>query len=247
MTLDPFSMPRLMPLAHPPEVDLNWALFLDLDGTLLDIAATPDAVVVPTDLRDTLKTASAALGGALAIVSSRMLAEVDALFAPLTLPGAGEHGATIRMPDGSMDEIDMRIPYGWVQALMDATESMEGVLIERKTHGVVAHFRNAPRFEKHLRALASELIAKATAFEIVEGRMAIEIHPRNVSNVRAVDRLMASAPFAGRVPVFVGDDVTDLDGFRAVERRGGVGLDVFDHFAGRPQEVRDWLATFADA
>ena len=245
MTLDPFSMPRLMPIVHPPEIDMNWALFLELDGTLLDIATTPDAVVVPTDLRDVLKTASTTLDGALAIVSGRLLAEVDALLAPLTLPSAGEHGATIRMPDGSMDEIDMRIPYEWVQALTDATESMEGVLIERKTHGVVAHFRNAPRFEKHLRALASKLIAKATAFEIVEAKMAIEIHPRTVSKARAVDRLMASAPFAGRVPVFVGDDVADLDGFKAVERRGGIALDVFDHFAGRPQEVREWLGAFA--
>lgn len=247
MTLDPFSMPRLMPLAHAPEVDLNWALFLDFDGTLVDNASTLDAVVVPPDLGDALKAASIALNGALAIVSSRLLADVDRLLAPLTLPAAGEHGATIRMPDGSMDEIDMRIPYEWVQALMDVTMKMEGVVVERKVHGVVAHYRNAPRFEKQLRAVASQLIAKATAFEVIESRMAIEIHPRTVSNVRAVDRFMGAAPFAGRTPVFVGDDVVDLAGFKAVERRGGFGLDVFDHFAGRPQEVRDWLASFADA
>lgn len=245
MTLDPFFLPRMMPIAYAPELEANWALFLDLDGTLLDLASTPGDVIVPLDLTNVLKAASTALNGALAIVSGRLLAEVDSLLAPLKLPGAGEHGATIRMPDGSVDEIDMRIPFGWVQELLDATAAMNGVLIERKTHGVVAHFRNAPRFEKQVRALASNLIANATAFEIVEAKMAIEIHPRTVSKARAVDRLMASKPFAGRVPVFVGDDVTDLDGFKAVERLGGMGLGVSDYFAGRPGEVREWLRTFA--
>ncbi len=247
MTLDPFFLPRMMPIIHAPELQPDWALFLDLDDTLLDFEATPSDVVVAPDLVSTLKATSFALDGALAIVSGRLLPEVDSLLAPLRLPGAGEHGATIRMPDGSMDEIDMRIPFGWVQELLDATASMKGVMIERKIHGVVAHFRNAPQFETQLRDLATNLIANATAFEIIDGKMSIEIHPRTVTKARMIDRLMASSPFAGRVPVFVGDDVTDLGGFNAVERLGGIGLDVSEYFAGRPEEVREWLRNFAFA
>ena len=170
MTLDPFFLPRMMPIVHAPELQPDWALFLDLDDTLLDFESTPSDIVVAPDLVSALKATSIALGGALAIVSGRLLPEVDSLLAPLKLPGAGEHGATIRMPDGSMDEIDMRIPFGWVQELLDATASMKGVLIERKIHGVVAHFRNAPQFENELRALASNLIANATAFTIIHWR-----------------------------------------------------------------------------
>jgi trehalose 6-phosphate phosphatase len=248
-TVDPFYpylMPRILQVASAPEPRGDWALFLDLDGTLIDLAPTPDAVVVPDDLVATLKDVSQRLDGALAIVSGRMLSEVDKLLAPLKLPGAGEHGALVRMPDGSRDEIDVRIPYEWVQALEDASERMKGVIIERKSHGVVAHFRKAPQFEKPLRSLAARLIASATTFEIVEAKLAIEIHPRTVSKARAVDRLMTAPPFAGRVPVFVGDDVTDRDGFRAAEKRGGFGLDVLERFAGRPPEVRAWLRDFAD-
>lgn len=243
----PYLMPRFLPVANAPEPKTDWALFLDLDGTVIDIAATPDDVVVPEDLVATLKDVSQILGGALAIVSGRMLPEIDRLLSPLKLPVSGEHGAIIRMPDGSHDEIDVRIPYGWVQELQDATEDMQGVIIERKSHGVVAHYRNAPKFEKPLRSLAAELIASATMFEIVEAKMAIEIHPRTVNKSRAVNRLMSAAPFAGRTPVFVGDDVTDRDGFRAAEKLGGFGLDVLERFAGRPEEVRAWLKSFGDS
>jgi trehalose 6-phosphate phosphatase len=247
MTIDPFFMPRMFPVADPPEPELNWALFLDLDGTLLDLAQTPSAVEVPRELVADLKAAAAALGGALAIVSGRLLVEVDALLAPLKLPGAGEHGALIRMPDGTLDEIDARLPFEWAQSLIDESAAMKGVLIERKTHSVVAHFRRAPRYGKQLRKLAEKLIAANTAsYEILDARMAVEIRPRTVTKARAVNRLMSADPFTGRKPVFVGDDVTDHDGFRAATAMGGIAIDVFERFAGRPGEVRHWLKSFAD-
>jgi trehalose 6-phosphate phosphatase len=237
----------MFPVANPPEPGLNWALFLDLDGTLLDLAQTPSSVEVPRDLVADLKAASDALEGALAIVSGRVMVEVDNLLAPLKLPGAGEHGALIRMPDGTIDEIDAKIPFEWAQSLIDATAKMKGVLIERKTHSVVAHFRRAPRYAKQLRELAATLIgANTQSYEMMECRMAIEIRPRTVTKGRAVDRLMSSSPFTGRRPVFIGDDVTDQDGFRAAVRMGGLGLSVFERFAGRPSEVRYWLKSFAD-
>ena len=247
MTIDPFFLPRMFPVADPPRIERHWALFMDLDGTLLELAQTPDAVIVPADLPNMLRAVQAALDGALAIVSGRLLSEVDALLAPLKLPGGGEHGAVIRMPDGLLDEIDATIPFEWVERLIEAATQMPGVLIERKTHSVVAHFRRAPRRGEPLREIASQLVASRPGFALLEAKMAVEIRAASANKARAVDRLMSSAPFAGRLPVFVGDDATDIDGFRAVERMNGMGLGVFERFAGRPSEVRHWLQTLTDS
>jgi trehalose 6-phosphate phosphatase len=244
--IDPFFLPRMYRVADPPEPAANWALFLDLDGTLLDLAPTPDAVVVPDGLVEDVGTASRALGGALAIASGRLLAEIDQLLAPLKLPAAGEHGAVIRLPDGVYDELDCKIPYDWVETFLAASKDMPGVLIERKAHSVVAHYRRAPQFLDELRRIAVRLVSLAPAsFEILEAKMAIELRPRTVTKARAVNRLMQCEPFKGRVPVFVGDDLTDHDGFRAVEDKGGLAVDVFQRFAGRPQDVRHWLKQVA--
>lgn len=244
--MDSFVVPRLIPIAAPPEPKANWALFLDLDGTLLDLAPAPDRVVVPPDLVNDLAAASVALGGALALVSGRMLSEVDNLLAPLRLPGAGEHGAVIRMPDGQRDEVDAKLPTGWVDELVAAAANKSGILIERKTHSVVAHYRRAPKHEAFFHEVCTRLIAgHEQEFEVLSGKMMFEIRPRTVTKARPVERLMALEPFRGRRPVFVGDDVTDEDGFRAAASFGGEGLDVFVRFGGQPSEVRRWLKTVA--
>lgn len=244
--IDPFFLPRMYRVSDPPEPASNWALFLDLDGTLLDIAQTPDAVVVPDGMVDDLSAAARALDGALAIVSGRLLAEVDQLLAPLVLPAAGEHGAVIRLPDGSYDELDCRIPYDWIVALLAASKGMTGVQIERKAHSVVAHYRLAPKYMEELREISARLVSLAPeSFEILEAKMAIELRPRTVSKARAVNRLMQCPAFKGRLPVFVGDDLTDDDGFKAAEAMGGLAIDVFQRFAGRPKDVRDWLKRIA--
>jgi trehalose 6-phosphate phosphatase len=245
--LDPFFLPRLLPIANPPKAEKDWALFLDLDGTLLDIAPTPDRVIVPNDLVGDLAAASAALGGALAIVSGRMLSEVDALLQPLRLPGGGEHGAVVRLPSGQYDEVDGRVPQSFVDALATAAATKAGTFVERKTHSVVAHYRRAAQHEDFYRALAHEIIAgRERDFEVLQAKMAVEIRPRTVTKARAVERLMSSEPFQGRTPVFIGDDATDADGFRAAIALGGAGIDVFEHFAGRPKEVRWWLKSLAN-
>lgn len=244
--MDTFFAPRLVQVAAPPCPKANWALFLDLDGTLLDIAPSPDRVVVPPDLVRDLGAASVALGGALALVSGRMLSEVDSLLSPLRLPGAGEHGADIRLPNGQRDEVDAKVPPEWVDALIAAAADKQGVLIERKTHSVVAHYRRAPKYEGFFYETCLRLVAGREAeFEILAGKMMFEMRPRTVTKARPVERLMALEPFRGRRPVFVGDDLTDEDGFRAAASFGGEALDVFTRFAGKPAEVRQWLKLVA--
>lgn len=244
---DPIILSRLRAKANPPQPKANWALFLDLDGTLLDLAPSPDRVNVPPDLVGDLGKASVVLGGALAIASGRTLSEVDTLLSPLRLPGGGEHGAVVRLPDGRLDEIDAEIPRNFVDKLIEGTTAKAGVVIEGKRHGLVAHFRRAAQHEQFCRDLCNEIILGSEgAFEVLDCHMAVEIRPRTATKARVVQRLMAVPPFRGRSPVFVGDDVTDHDGFRAVETFAGEPLDVATRFAGRPREVRRWLKAVAE-
>lgn len=245
--IDPFFVARPLVVSNPPKPASNWAVFLDLDGTLLDIATAPDRVNVPMDLVRDLATASAALDGALAIVSGRMLSEIDRLLSPLRLPAGGEHGAIIRLPSGQYDEVDSRVPIEWTETLEAAVAKERGVFVERKSHTVVVHYRRAPRREDFCRQLCVTLIEGfETEFEVLAGKMAFEIRPRSITKARPVERLMNVEPFRGRRPVFVGDDVTDEDGFRAAAKLGGEGLDVLLRFGGSPGEVRAWLKTFGE-
>jgi trehalose 6-phosphate phosphatase len=244
---DLVSVSPLKSFSFAPDPLADWALFLDLDGTLLDIAATPDSVIVPQDLIADLTVASRALGGALAIVSGRALDTIDRLMSPLQLPAGSEHGAIIRLPNGLYDEVELSVPPDWAGEIQDFAMRSPGVLIEAKHHNIVAHYRNAPGYESKLRALIQRLVARESDnFEMLEAKMAFEIRARKVSKARPVHALMNVAPFAGRTPVFVGDDKTDEDGFRAAIESGGIALDVAAAFAGQPARVRDWLKRFAD-
>lgn len=230
----------------PPKPLPEWALFLDLDGTLLDIAPAPDKVVVPDGLVHDLGAASVALGGALAIVSGRTLSEIDTLLSPLRLAAGGEHGAIIRMPSGQTDEVDARTPVSWAEALEAAAEAKPGTFVERKSHSVAVHYRRAAQHEEFYRDLCAELLdGHCDDYELLQGKLAMEIRPRTVTKARAVERLMAQEPFSGRRPIFIGDDATDYDGFRAAQAMGGEGHDVMVRFGGRPKEVRRWLKSVA--
>lgn len=241
------SKPHLHIAAFPPPPMRDWALFLDLDGTLLDIAPTPDAVVVPDGLVKDLASAQKVLGGALAIVSGRGLADIDHLLTPLRLPAGGEHAAIIRLPNGFYDEVALKVPEDWKRSLSNLVEMHPGVLAETKRHNIVAHYRNVPSQKAAVRRAVSALVANDPEnFELLEAKMAFEIRPRLVTKGRAVHALMNLEPFAGRVPVFVGDDRTDHDGFAAAIELGGIALDVGLAFGGRPRDVRAWLKRFAN-
>jgi trehalose 6-phosphate phosphatase len=233
-----------------PEVEPHWALFLDLDGTLLDIAAAPDKVVTPSRLTDALARVGAALDGALAVVSGRSLDEVDRLLSPLRLPIAAEHGALIRLPSGVIERnsATRRPPREWIDHLRQATCEWHGILVEEKTYSVALHYRLAPDRKNAVRDLAMSFVRAAPArFELLTAKQAFEIRPKGITKGQAVERLMRQEPFRGRQPVFVGDDVTDEDGMEVAVRLGGVGLNVGAVFGGQPLAVRDWLKRAADS
>jgi trehalose 6-phosphate phosphatase len=228
-----------------PAIEGHWALFLDLDGTLLDIAPTPDAVHVPPDLVVTLSTVMGRLDGALAIVTGRARCVADRLLAPLAPPGGFGHGAELRDAQGEVRAASAMppMPAAWPARLAAAAAALPGVLPETKPHGVALHYRAAPECRDAARAALSALLrGHEDAFALLAAHMAFELRPRAATKARVVHALMQAAPFRGRLPVFVGDDVTDEDGMAAARALGGFGLHVGRDFRGGPAEVRAWLA-----
>lgn len=233
----------------PPDLDRTTALFLDLDGTLLEIAATPDQVVVPEGLPGLLASLRTLLGGAIAIVTGRSLATTDSLLKPYSAAAAGEHGVSLRLDDGTREDFhfDGVMPRTWRTSLAAATERWPGLLVEAKPHGVAIHYRLVPDREKEVWRLARALVPDDhPQFRLIPARKAVEIGPRATSKGRAVERLMAHLPFRGRRPIFVGDDFTDEAGMEVARRLGGEGLRVAEVFGGRPAAVRAWLQRGVD-
>ena len=219
------------------------ALLLDFDGTLVDIAARPDAVRVPPELPGLLHRLAEDLSGALAVVSGRPLRDLDH-FLPVPIAMAGDHGATLR-PDPHQPPIGNGLPHApapWRARAAEWLGRHPAALIEDKEHGFVIHYRQAPEAGPEAEALLAALVAEdPDGFTLLEARMAWEIRPRGASKGTAVNALMSRPPFAGRVPVFIGDDVTDEEGMEVARRFGGLGLKLQDAF-GSPAALRDWLA-----
>lgn len=218
------------------------ALFLDFDGTLVDIAPRPEAVEVPPELPALLDRLAARLEGALAIVSGRPLAQLDALL-PIPVAKAGDHGAVLRRaPDAAVEALPLPSPPAeWLRRTKELAARFPGALVEPKSHGFVLHYRLAPEAGGVARELLDELIADNGEFVMMPARMAWEVKPTAVSKATAVAGLMAQPPFAGRLPVYVGDDVTDEAGMAAARAAGGIGLRLQDAF-GTPAALRGWLA-----
>ena len=232
------SVPRL-----PPQP----ALLLDVDGTLLDIAPRPDLVVVPPALIASLEALRRRLGDAVAVVTGRTVEQVDALLGAAVFAVAGEHGGALRhAPGQALVRPDLAsAPAAWLDAAARLAAAHPGVLLERKTHGFVLHYRAVPAAGPALRVALESLLAPAgSAFALLPARMAWEVRPRGADKGSAVRALMAREPFVGRVPVFVGDDITDEDGIAAAATLGGIGLRVPEAF-GDAAGVRRWLAGLA--
>jgi trehalose 6-phosphate phosphatase len=223
------------------------ALLLDMDGTLIDMAPTPDSVVVPPGLPDTIAALRDALGGALAIVTGRPIETVDRLLGAAPGAVAGEHGGAIRFAaDAAIERPDLPAPpAAWLEAAEDLARSFPGALLERKTRGFALHYRQAPQAGPVFKEALAALVGSMPQFQLLPAHMLWEVRPVGADKGGATVALMARAPFAGRLPVFIGDDVTDEDGMREARRLGGAGYRV-DAVFGDPDAVRTWLRRCAE-
>ena len=202
------------------------ALFLDFDGTLVSIAPRPELVRLDPATRTVLERLYRRLGGALAIVTGRDLHNVDSLLAPLRVPVAAVHGAIRRRADGSIEQAgpDDGAFSRIAARLSPLSDSDPRLLLESKRGSVALHFRGAPERAAECVAAMRDATAGETAIERLPGNMLVEARRIGVHKGRAVEAFMMEAPFRGRRPVFVGDDTTDEDGFRAVNALGGVSV-----------------------
>jgi trehalose 6-phosphate phosphatase len=232
------------------------ALFIDIDGTLLGVAPTPDEVHVPAGLVSLLEDVWRGLGGAAAVLTGRRIADADRLFSPLSFIASGVHGTELRgEPSAPILTLAPAIPASVVQAMNNISSLAAGILVEQKGCGVAVHYRNAPLARQALESEVAAIIA-ASSYDLVlrEGRKVLEAVPRGYSKGTALLRLAAEPPFRGRRPIMIGDDVGDESAFQAAEGLGGVGLRVAgEHF--RPEasdfggvaDVRAWLEALAEA
>lgn len=216
----------------PPPLAAECALFLDIDGTLLELAATPDRVRVDAHVVALLPALAACLDGALALITGRAIADADRLFRGLRLPIAGQHGCERRAADGTL-HTHAPAPAGLEQlraSIRRLTEMQDGLLLEDKGSTLAIHYRLAPGLAGHVhrtvRAHLAAAIAEGASLRLQTGKGLVEIKPDGRDKGTAIAEYMAEPPFAGRVPVFVGDDRTDEYGFDAVARMGGWGVKV---------------------
>ncbi|HET9835388.1 MAG TPA: trehalose-phosphatase [Rhodanobacteraceae bacterium] len=237
-----------------PRADDEWALFLDVDGTLLDFASHPEGVHVDARLHDDLASLRERLRGALALLSGRTLAQLDELFDWRRHAAAGLHGAQLRLADGHSFEDDGEARVTALHALAESRiAGTPGVLLEDKHQALALHYRNAPAEREFVEQLAQELQQRAGSdFTLQHGNHVIELKPANTDKGRALAALLASEPFAGRQPWMLGDDLTDEHAFEEVNGCGGVSVIVgarrptHANFAlDDPRAVRAWLRGLA--
>lgn len=229
------------------------ALLFDVDGTLIDIGPSPFEVEVPADLKESLARLYDLTNGALALVSGRPIRDLDKLFAPLRLPAVGGHGAETRVAEGARVSRVDDLPEPLRRHLVEAALPGSGIEVEDKGYSVALHYRKAPKQAEPLRR---HIAAGRAAFphektELLLGKAMFEVKRPGVNKGEAVRALMTEGQFSGRVPVFLGDDVTDESVFDVLPALGGKGFGVGRHFpqiAGifpSPADVRRALSILA--
>jgi trehalose 6-phosphate phosphatase len=234
-----------------PQLDTLEALavFLDFDGTLVEIAERPEGVRVPPELRGLLARLSGTLGGALAIVTGREIEAIDGFLPGLSLPVAGIHGLERRSADGHLHQPPKgALPIERIASRLEPLlEHGEGLLLEPKGASLALHYRARPELEE----LCLEAMRRATGdlaqVTLLQGKCVIEVKPKGYDKGRAVESFLAEAPFKGRRPLYAGDDVTDEDAFGVVETHGGLTIKVGEgetkarYRVPSPGALLDWL------
>lgn len=215
-------------LSVPPPKKL--ALFCDFDGTLVPIAASPDAVQLPTGLQELLQAVNNRLNTAFALITGRSLENLAGLIDTGAFAAAGCHGAEWQSPPDYSHEQET----GLMEIIAPACDAVvsfaakHGLLVENKRFSLAVHFRNAPHIEPELDRFLQENIDFSAGLKLVRGKCIREIKPGHIDKGIAIERFMRMPAFAGRVPLFVGDDATDEDGFRWVNRHGGISIKIGD-------------------
>ena len=213
----------------PPAAKPEWAYFLDVDGTLIEIAEAPDAVKVDARLLGLLKRLQRASGGALALVSGRTLANLEELLGDFRPPLAGQHGLERRTAEGQV-----RAHTNGIAARREISRSLQivldrhpGLLLEDKGLTLALHYRQAPQLASYVHRLMRGLVAEAPEELCLQtGKCVVEIKPVGFDKGTAIAEFMRETPFRGRKPIFLGDDTTDEHGFLAVNRLGGLSVKV---------------------
>jgi len=230
------------------------ALLLDVDGTIVDIGPSPTEVELAPELLETLKRLLVLTGGSLALVSGRPIVNLDRLFAPLRLPTIGGHGAEMRLRDNEIFFWGKPLPEDLRRRLAEGASIGPDVVVEDKDYSLALHYRKSPKLAESLRRHVS---ASRAAFpreptELLLGKAMFEVKRPGINKGQSIRRLMQHAPFAGRMPVFVGDDVTDESAFKVLPEIDGIGFSVNRHFPGvtgifkNPAQVRNALRILAD-
>lgn len=233
-----------------PDTGRGHALFLDFDGTLVDLAPTPDAVTVPDDLAALLDRLWRQLDGAVALVSGRALATIDGLVHG-RFDAIGSHGLEWHLATGRFD-LAPDLPPAIAALAATAAEALPGVLVETKPAALGLHYRAVPALAETVRAQASRVVAATPGYRIQEGHALVEILPCGPGKGGAIERTMALPPYAGRRPIFAGDDLTDESGFAVVNRLGGLSIQVGARPGSQasvrlpdPLAMRRWLAEWS--
>lgn len=233
-----------------PQVEnRHWAWFLDVDGTLFEIERYPALVIADSRLLRLLNRLKNACDGAVALTSGRSLDQLEDVFGPLTLAAAASHGLELRAPDGTVQHLGRSIPYRFTDKITVFVEQHRGLLLEQKPFSMSVHYRSVPALEDKVLQTMREVQAElGDDFRLLRGKMVAEILPVIANKGSAIETFMRTPPFAGRRPVFVGDDVTDEDGFAVVNKMAGMSVRVGDaaNSAARWQlanvsELRAWL------
>lgn len=227
------------------------AFLTDFDGTLVDIAPTPDAINFTAADGRLLNRASSSFGGAVAVISGRNLADVARYLGAFSGIVSGGHGVELRI-DGEIHELATPDPERLEHIKAAVTEYAiidPRVILEDKSHGIVMHFRQNPEMEARVRAFAECLLEGCGEFELQPAKMAYEIKPKGISKASAIERILETAGFEDRVPLYAGDDKTDETAFRHINELGGITIKIGDGATvarfrtESPATFKAWLGT----
>lgn len=233
-----------------PPLPQHWALFLDIDGTLLPIAETPQSVRVDADLFSLMRRLFQASKGAMALISGRTIAEIDRLFAPLRFPVGGQHGLERRDSQGNRHRHPLpEKGLSLIRTRLAALQSeYPNVMLEDKGETLAIHFRQAQDCAKLVEQTAYAFLSHlGDGWTVQPGKMVFEIKPRGKNKGSAIADFMAEPPFQGRTPIFIGDDATDEYGFTLVNELGGISIKVGEGLTAARwrisgvEVVRSWL------